>query len=79
MAKRIPAGINTTVGMWNYVFNPETKAGLAELLEFDESLIPEQSTEEAMMESVRDARVIVGTWGAVPYTPASWTRAPTSN
>jgi phosphoglycerate dehydrogenase-like enzyme len=40
MARRKKAGINTNRNNWNYVFSEETKSALAEVLEFDETLVP---------------------------------------
>jgi phosphoglycerate dehydrogenase-like enzyme len=68
---KIKAGVNTSRTQWEYVFSPETREQLHELLDFDESLIPENSKDtEAVARSVTGARVVLSTWGAQPYTPA---------
>ena len=64
---RIKAGINTTRANWEYVFRPETIERLREYLEFDDSNLPDSPDKAFVIENVRDARVVLSTWGAVPY------------
>lgn len=64
---RIKAGINTTRENWGYVFRPETVAQLHEHLEFDDSNLPDTPDKAFVIDSLRDARVVLSTWGAVPY------------
>ncbi len=66
--KKIKAGINTIRSQWDYVYSDETKAGLHEYLDFDESLIPETGDLDQMKRSVAGAEVILSTWGALPFT-----------
>ncbi len=69
MEGKIKAGVNTSRDKWEYVFSPSTRERLHEILDFDESLIPETSTDvEAIKDSITGARVILSTWGAQPYT-----------
>lgn len=62
------AAVNTVRSNWERVFSPETRARLHEVLEFDESAIPDTPSEEALLAQPREARVVLSTWGAVPYT-----------
>lgn len=62
------AAVNTVRGNWERVFSPATRAKLHEVLEFDESLIPDRPSEEALLAHHPDATVVLSTWGAVPYS-----------
>ena len=69
MADKIPAGINTIREQFDYVFSPVTQDALADLLDIDYGQIPTEKSLEATKRSVSGAKVIVSTWGALPYTP----------
>ncbi len=65
------AGINTDRRHWEYLFSPNTRAALHDLLAINEDLIPRDSNDEnAVAESVRGAEAIISAWGAHPFTPA---------
>lgn len=67
MTDRIKAGINTVRSQWESVFSRETRAALAAHLELDESLVPETPDPAALFRSLEGARVVLSTWGALPY------------
>ena len=62
------AAINTVRSNWERVFSPETRAKLHEVLDFDESLIPDTPSEDAVLAHPADAVAVLSTWGAVPYS-----------
>lgn len=65
---RIKAGVNAPRERYESVFCEETRSRIGELVDLDPGLIPQENTPAAAAGSVRDARVILSTWGAVPYT-----------
>jgi phosphoglycerate dehydrogenase-like enzyme len=69
MSDKIPAGINTTKGQFDYVFSPATQNALADLLDIDYRQISVEKSLEVTKRSVTGAKVIISTWGALPYTP----------
>ncbi len=62
------AGINTTRTMFEYVFHPTVTEALAERLDVDFDLVPDEANDESIARSVAGATVILSTWGAVPYS-----------
>jgi len=68
MERRVKAGVNAVRGMWEYVFSPETRAELHEVLDFDESLIPDGNDPNKIKRGLKDAEVVLATWGAIPFT-----------
>jgi phosphoglycerate dehydrogenase-like enzyme len=60
--------INTVRANWERVFSEETRANLHRVLDFDERLIPDELSEDALLTQPPDASVALSTWGAVPYS-----------
>ena len=66
LKKGLKAGINATASDWYYVYKPTIRQRLHEYLDFDESLISEGPDSEIVKCSIRDADVLLSTWGALP-------------
>ena len=79
MEQRIRLGVNTDQEQWDYVFSPQARARLHQIVDFDESLIPLEATEATIVECVEGASVIIGTWHAVPLSGALLKAAPTAD
>ena len=62
------AGINAIRDTWDYVFSEELKASLHDIVEFDEDSIPQTGNPSSIGHALKDARVVLATWGAVPFT-----------
>jgi phosphoglycerate dehydrogenase-like enzyme len=70
MGDKPKAGINTVRSQWEHVFSPATRRELHDLLDFDESLIPNDPDDVAAYKaSLSGAEVVLSTWGAHAYTP----------
>ena len=65
---RLRAGVNAPKERFFAVYSEEARQRIHELVDLDESLIPESKDTEAVVASVRDAEVVLSTWGAQPYT-----------
>ncbi len=66
---RVRAGVNTSRRQFEGVYNEAARKRLAALVEIDFDAIPEEATPETVAASIRDAEVVLSTWGAVPYAP----------
>ena len=64
----VKAGVNASRGRYEAVFSEEARSRIGELVDLDIERVPQENTPESAAASVRDARVILSTWGAVPYT-----------
>jgi phosphoglycerate dehydrogenase-like enzyme len=62
------AGVNTNRAQFTRVYSAAARESLRELVDLDESLIPEHGTLEEVQASIRGADVVLSTWGAQPYT-----------
>ena len=65
---RIRAGVNATRSQFEAVYSEEARETIRKLVDLDLQRLPVDATLEAVAESVRDARVILSTWSAIPYT-----------
>ncbi len=69
MAQKLKAGVNTQLDKWNHVFSHETRRALHELVDFDESNIPDDSADTGkIIKGLSGAEVVFSTWGAHTYT-----------
>ncbi len=68
MKKKLRAGINTTRANWDWVFPPPVREAYRELLDFDDSGVPEREDPAAIAAGLRGAEVAVACWNAVPFT-----------
>ena len=57
MKKR--AGINTLRHQWSYVYGPEARKSLGELLELDETVVPEGGRWNEFARSVEGAEIVL--------------------
>lgn len=64
----VRAGINTVRSQWDYVYSEQTQSRLAEILDFDPALVPQDGEPEEYRASLAGARVILSTWGAHPLS-----------
>lgn len=67
MKRKIKAAVNTTRKNWYRVYNEETRNRLKELLDFDERLIYDNPDKKILLQSIKDAEVVLSGWDAVPY------------
>ena len=74
MKKR--AGINTLRHQWSYVYGPEARKSLGELLELDETVVPEGGRWNEFARSVEGAEIVLSTWRAHPFTKELLDRSP---
>ena len=65
---RIKAGVNAPQSQFEAVYSEEAREKIGNLVDLDQQRLPVEATPEAVVESVRGARVILSTWSAVPYT-----------
>lgn len=62
------AAVNAPRFHWERVFAPESRERLGELVDIDLVSIPEFNEEATLIDRLRGAEVVLGTWGMLPFT-----------
>ncbi len=62
------AAINTNRHVWEWAYGESVRCRIHELVDFDEDSVPEENSEDSLVDRIGNAQVVLSSWHAVPYT-----------